>query len=67
MTDWILDIQIDFFECLEYRERKNAPESRFYGCAKCPKCKGTREIVEVEKDRNQKIVSNLHKVVNRFR
>ena len=49
------------------RERKNAPENRFYGCTKYPKCKGTREIVEDKKDINQKIVSNLHNVVKRFR
>jgi ssDNA-binding Zn-finger/Zn-ribbon topoisomerase 1 len=49
------------------RERKNAPGNRFYGCTKYPKCKGTREIVEDKKDINQKIVSNLHKVVKRFR
>ena len=49
------------------RYRRNDPDSRFYGCTKYPKCKGTREIVEEKKDINQKIVSNLHKVVKRYR
>ena len=49
------------------RERKNAPGNRFYVCTKYQKFKGTREIVEDKKDINQKIVSNLHKVVKRFR
>jgi ssDNA-binding Zn-finger/Zn-ribbon topoisomerase 1 len=49
------------------RERRKAPGNRFYGCSRYPKCKGTREIVEGKKDINQKIVSNLHKVVKSFR
>jgi ssDNA-binding Zn-finger/Zn-ribbon topoisomerase 1 len=57
------------------RNGRDVPENKFYGCTKYPKCKGTREIDEVvppsaltcNKDINQKIVSNLHKVVKRFR
>ena len=48
------------------RARRNNLENKFYGCTRYPGCKGTREIVEEKKDINQKIVSNLHKVVKRF-